>query len=505
MLRCSRQGRRCNAACSDAICQYIDKRYSSSASSATELAGLAVGIHGRRADGPRGPKHRYEAMIAEGELRQDPRQAETVDELERVYHDLMGARRRRKGAGLTLVDASSVPARGTGVKTGWWRSVMSSLDGSLESTSRDSEFESSSRKDANGPRGLYLYGGPGCGKTMLMDMFASSIPREIKMERVHFHDFMLEVHESLQEHRSTPDPLRKVAKDIAAKSSLICLDELFVNDIADASILHRLFDNLWSRNITLITTSNRHPDALYENGLQRQLFLPFIDMLKARCVIHDMESNRDYRKLAHHTEGLYFTSAFREHELEDRFIELTNKNPIQEVAVDVEMGRQLVIHRTGGCAAYETFSALCEQPLGAADYLALARAKHTLALSGIPKFDEKSKSSAYRFVTLIDILYENRIRLICSAEANPDALFENVQTYNDSTCGKGGNNCRGGAEANVVVDDNLGFVKDRTISRLIEMQSNEYLIDHATRHAPELLKALTSCSSNVKYARYRSA
>lgn len=124
------------------------------------------------------------------------------------------------------------------------------------------------------------------GKTMLMDMFASSLPRDMAkgMERVHYHDFMLDVHESLQEHRATPDPLQKVAKDIAAKSSLICLDELFVSDIADATILHRLFDNLWGRDVTLITTSNRHPDHLYENGLQRQLFLPFIETIKTRCV-----------------------------------------------------------------------------------------------------------------------------------------------------------------------------------------------------------------------------
>jgi len=376
---------------------------------------------------------------------------------------------------------------------------------------------------------------------MLMDMFASSLPRDMAkgMERVHYHDFMLDVHESLQEHRATPDPLQKVAKDIAAKSSLICLDELFVSDIADATILHRLFDNLWGRDVTLITTSNRHPDHLYENGLQRQLFLPFIETIKTRCVrccrcvsslppqrcrsrrthspihpftnrrihastplssrspsslpqtqvIHDMESDRDYRKLAHHAEGLYFTSQFREQELEERFIELTNNNPIGAITVDVEMGRSLVLHRTGGCVAYETFADLCEKPLGAADYMAVAHSKHTLALSGIPKFDEKSRPYAYRFVTLIDILYENRIRLICSADGRPEALFENIHVY-DRQPRDVAPEARNSSD--IVIDDNLGFVKERTISRLIEMQSNEYLVDHANRHAPELLKALES-------------
>jgi len=177
---------------------------------------------------------------------------------------------------------------------------------------------------------------------------------------------------------------------------------------------------------------------------------------------------------------------------------LTNKNPIRQLSVDVEMGRTLVLQRTGGCVAYETFASLCERPLGAADYMALAKAKHTLALSGVPKFDEKTRPYAYRFVTLIDILYENRIRLICSADGTPEALFERVQVYGDV-----GSTDRD--QSDMVVDDNLGFVKDRTISRLIEMQSNEYLIDHATRHAPELLMALTTCPSADKYQRYRSS
>ena len=217
-----------------------------------------------------------------------------------------------------------------------------------------------------------------------------------------------------------------------------------------------------------------------------------------------MESERDYRKLAHHAEGLYFTSKYRERELEDRFMELTNKNPIQSMALEVDMGRQFVLQRVGGCVAYETFANLCEKPLGAADYLAIARAKHTLALSGIPKFDERSRPYAYRFVTLIDILYENRIRLICSADGSPNALFENIHVYGEDTNADSelgtaavGDESRekrhregNPGSSDIVIDDNLGFVKDRTISRLIEMQSNEYLIDHAKRHAPELLKAL---------------
>ena len=249
------------------------------------------------------------------------------------------------------------------------------------------------------------------------------------MERIHFHDFMLEVHELLQEHREMRDPLAAVAKDFVSKSKLLCLDELFVNDIADATILHRLFDQLWANGITLVATSNRHPDNLYEGGLQRQLFLPFIESLKDKCVIHNMESAIDYRKLAHHAAGLYFTSENREQELHDRFIELTNNNPIHSETVQVEMGRQLTLSKVGGCIAFSSFSELCDMPLGAADYMAIAKSKHSLALSGVPKFDSASKTAAYRFVTLIDILYENKIRLLCSAEGSPADLFSNVETY----------------------------------------------------------------------------
>jgi len=493
------------------ITSTADKADAGMDASATELAGMATELAGMAAAGAdvvecHGPRRKYDAMIARGELRQDAHQALTVDQLERVYLDLVANRRKlsSSGSGLTLVDASGTKER----RSGWWGSIVGSLhdDAPSSSSSSSSSLSSSRSSSQDTTRGLYMYGGPGCGKTMLMDMFAASLPRDMAkaMERIHFHDFMLEVHESLQEHRATPDPLRKVAKDIAAKSTLICLDELFVNDIADATILHRLFDNLWSRNVTLITTSNRHPDKLYENGLQRQLFLPFIDTIKERCVVHDMESDRDYRKLAHHEEGLYFTGKFREEELEARFVELSNRNPIGTMRVDVEMGRELELHRVGGCVAYETFESLCEKPLGAADYMALARTKHTLALSGVPVFDEKSKPFAYRFVTLIDILYENRIRLVCSAEGSPDALFKNVHVYEEVRAGgRGGGGGDKTDEDALVVDDNLGFVKERTISRLIEMQSREYLVDHASRHAPELLKALVTCPEEKRKARYR--
>jgi predicted ATPase len=255
-------------------------------------------------------------------------------------------------------------------------------------------------------------------------------------------------------------------------------------------ILHRLFARLWEHNLVLVATSNRHPDALYEGGLQRALFLPFISNLKRACVVHDMASPTDYRKLAQHRGGLYFTSENREIELQERFLELSNNSPVVSQLIEVAMGRTLEMPRTGGCITHFTFNELCDRPLGAADYIALANAKHTVALSGVPKFSGSNRTAAYRFVTLIDVLYEHRVRVVCAAEAMPLYLFENIKTNQDAKADALAADGGSIGEEDVVVDDNLGFSKDRTVSRLTEMQSKEYLRAHAERHAPELLYAL---------------
>jgi peroxisome-assembly ATPase len=170
----------------------------------------------------------------------------------------------------------------------------------------------------------------------------------LQLQRIHFHDFMLDVHAALRRHASSSDPLTLVADDVAHTSHVLCLDEFFVTDVADAMILHRLFARLWDRGLVLVATSNRHPDALYEGGLQRALFLPFIDRLKTSCVVHDMESGTDYRRLAQHREGLYFVGGEGANEaLWKRFIELTNGSEIKEQAVDVAMGRRLTLPRVG--------------------------------------------------------------------------------------------------------------------------------------------------------------
>lgn len=416
-----------------------------------------------------GPLKAYKKMKEDKLLRQDPRQEATILELQHLYEEFrkLHPSKSSRGLGLTLVEAHQ-PTR----KGGFWSSLFNSEGNDPSFVTKPTEV-----------KGMYMFGGVGVGKTFLMDLFVSTCPPTFKLQRTHFHDFMLDVHYRLRRHSGTSDPLTAVGDDIMKETRLLCLDELFVTDVADAMILHRLFDRLWDRGLTLIATSNRAPDSLYEGGLQRALFLPFIERLKKECIIHDMASPVDYRRLASHRSGLYFVSPSREEDLWDRFVELTNQNPIKALKIEVAMGRFIELPKVGGCIAYFTFQELCGRPLGAADYIAVAIAKHTVAISGIPIFTASTRSEAYRFVILIDVFYEHKVRLLCSAEAMPSQLFEHVKSNSDAKASSG--------DQELLVDDNLGFTKDRTISRLIEMQSREYLKMHAKEWAPELLLALS--------------
>jgi len=331
--------------------------------------------------------------------------------------------------------------------------------------------------------------------------------------RVHFHDFMLDVHARLRARSRVSDPLRAVAADLAPSSSstsssssssppsVLCLDELFVHDVADAAILSRLFACLWERGTVLVATSNRAPDALYENGLQRVLFLPFIASLKQRCVVHDMCSPVDYRKLAHAHRGLWFSKPDwpePNRELEARFREVVaapgchppgedgGKGPAAPAprSVSVMMGRELHVPLAGGSAAYFPFADLCGKPLGSADFISLCENFHTLALDDVPLFSNDNAAAAARFVALVDTAYDHRIRLFASARGQPADLFAKVLSQAEARA------AGISLPPDALVDDNLAFAKERTISRLIEAQSLSYLMDHARQHAPVLLPAL---------------
>jgi cell division protein ZapE len=306
------------------------------------------------------------------------------------------------------------------------------------------------------PRGVYLWGGVGRGKSMLMDLAFSAIALERK-RRVHFHEFMLEVHERLRVERAKEqgDPIPPVAHAIAAEARLLAFDEMVINNSADAMILSRLFSHLLEEGVTVITTSNRPPRDLYLGGLNRELFLPFIDLIERELSVVPLNGPTDYRL---HRLGGFPTWYVPNGEAATRalsaaFFRLTDYPPEDRKNVpsgDLQLGGGRVLHVPKclkGVAVF-SFRRLCGEPRGAADYLAIARNFHTIVIVGIPRMGPENRNEAARFVTLVDALYEHKVKLLAAADAEPEHLYDS---------GDG------------------AFEFQRTASRLIEMQSEDYL------------------------------
>jgi cell division protein ZapE len=307
-------------------------------------------------------------------------------------------------------------------------------------------------------KGLYVWGLVGRGKTMLMDMFFAYVPAQRK-RRVHFHDFMADVHGRVHAWRQAAksgdvkgaDPIEPVAKALAQDAWVLCFDEFAVNDIADAMILGRLFNALWAEGVVLIATSNVDPDLLYKDGLNRALFLPFIQELKQRVDVLRLDARTDYRleKLAgapvYHAPADVNAKAALDLAW-DRFTGNAERKPrllaIGTRKIDVPAAAQ-------GVARFD-FADLCDRPLGAADYLMIARDFHTVILDNIPVMDQAQRNQAKRFITLIDVLYEHKVKLLASAAAQVDKLY-------------------------IATDGREAFEFDRTMSRLTEMRSESYL------------------------------
>ena len=355
----------------------------------------------------------YEALIAAGELRPDTDQCAAAKVLDRVAAELS---RRRKPGIFARIAGKTPPA----------------------------------------PRGVYLWGGVGRGKSMLMDVAYGAIAIDRK-RRVHFHEFMLEVHERLREERRKEegDPIPPVARAIAAEARLLAFDEMVINNSADAMILSRLFSHLLEQGVTVITTSNRPPGDLYLGGLNRQLFLPFIDLIERELDVVPLNGPTDYRRERlggfptwYVPNGPEATAA-----LSAAFFRLTDYPPedrahVPSEDIPVPGGRTLHVPKSLKGVAVFSFKRLCGEPRGAADYLAIARRYHSVIVVGIPRMGPENRNEAARFVTLIDAFYEHKVKLLAAADAEPGQLYQ---------AGDG------------------AFEFERTVSRLLEMQSEDYL------------------------------
>jgi cell division protein ZapE len=354
----------------------------------------------------------YNRLVAAAELKPDPAQARAAAALDRL--------------------AAGIPERG----------ILARLLG----------------PGPDGPAGVYLWGGVGRGKSMLMDLAFEHIAITPK-RRVHFHAFMLETHQRLREARvdEEGDPIDEVAGCVAEEARLLAFDEMVVNNPADAMILSRLFSKLLERGTRIVATSNRPPRDLYKDGLNRELFLPFIDLIERRMAVVEVNGPTDYRlerlagvKVWHVPNGPEATAALSRafFQLTDYPVEHRAKVPSEQL--EVGGGRSLHVPKSLKGVAVFSFKRLCGEPRGAADYLAIAQRFHSVILVGIPVMTREMRNEAARFVTLIDALYEHRVKLLASADAEPGALYP------------GGDG---------------SFEFQRTVSRLQEMRSAEYLAE----------------------------
>jgi cell division protein ZapE len=306
----------------------------------------------------------------------------------------------------------------------------------------------SSRKEHQLQQGLYLWGGVGRGKTWLMDLFFQSLPFKDR-QRSHFHRFMQSVHDELKKHPDRSDPMELVADKIARKTRIICFDEFFVSDIADAMLLGNLFRGLFERGVTLVATSNVPPDDLYKEGLQRARFLPAIKLLKENTQVVHVDSKTDYRLRLLERATTWFDS--RDAKTTTALVTMFEAMAGEPGAADATLTlnhRRLHAKRHAGDVIWFTFKELCDGPRGQADYIEIARCYHTVFISDVPALGVESENQTRRFITLVDEFYDRAVKLIISAERPVTDLYHGAK---------------------------LTFEFERTQSRLIEMQSQEYL------------------------------
>ena len=355
------------------------------------------------------PLAKYQHKLETGEFHEDAAQAQVVALLDDLYLRLMRANKPEGIKGL---------------------------------------FARLTKNNAEPQIGLYLWGGVGRGKTMLMDLFYDCLPETRRM-RMHFHRFMRRVHDGLNEWAGTADPLRKVAATIAAEGDVLCFDEFFVSDIGDAMILAEILDALFALGVTLVATSNVEPKHLYENGLQRRRFLPAIDLLYAHTRVEHVADGLDFRLRALEQAEIYHYPLDRaaEQGLKKYFAALAPDAPQADVVLQIE-GRPIKTRMVADDVVWFDFADLCEGPRSQNDYIELAMVYHAVLLSNVPVLDLHKENAARRFISLVDEFYDHGVKLIISAAAPITDLYQG---------------------------ERLRFEFERTESRLLEMQSHEYL------------------------------
>ncbi|MEJ6785231.1 cell division protein ZapE [Aminobacter sp. Piv2-1] len=374
-------------------------------------------------------RQRYDHLVELGTVRPDSAQLAIVAALDRLIDEISDKRLARKSSALGWLFARGKPQR-------------------------------------EPIKGLYVHGGVGRGKTMLMDMFFELVPVKHK-RRVHFNDFMADVHDRIQKQRAArkngksrdDDPIPPVAAQLAEEAWVLCFDEFSVTDIADAMILSRLFSALFARGVVLVATSNVAPRDLYRDGLNRQLFLPFIGLLEANSRVLNLDADTDYRLEKLDRVPVYLTplGEAADRDMDKAWAKITHGVAAEPATVAVK-GRKVAVPAAVGHAARFSFADLCDKPLAARDYLAITAHYKTIFVDHVPVMAEANRNEAKRFILLVDTLYDQHIRLVISAAASPDKLY----------VGKRGHEA---------------FEFDRTSSRLIEMQGAEWLEGWAERHA----------------------
>lgn len=361
------------------------------------------------------PGDAYRASLAEGVVLEDEAQAQVMALLDQRFTQLV--------------------ARSAN-KAGWFASLANKF------------LSSKSGRADTSIKGLYLWGGVGRGKTMMMDMFCHALPPE-RRQRMHFHRFMRRVHDGLGRFSGQANPLLKVADEIASQGDVLCFDEFFVSDIGDAMILGEVMTALFARGVVLVATSNVEPANLYKNGLQRSRFLPAIDQIYAHCDVHEIDQGQDFRLRTLQQARLYHwpLSESTDQSMRESFSALASDREKSNVRLRVE-NRMIEALKVAGDVAWFRFSSLCEGPRSQNDYIELATLFTTVLMSEVPVLDVNREDAARRFISLVDEFYDRRVKLVISADQPITDLYQGQR---------------------------LSFEFERTQSRLLEMQSEEYL------------------------------